>query len=164
MGRNIEMRKLFLGILLNHFHRSCCLFIILFVMLNVQFNLFSDISMFLSLYLKAVVLWRSIALLSWKVKEEDSGVRLGMKLIHCLFKLTWFVWTQWFNLLQAVRNKFVWQHVNIRLIKCKKKKKNKENLPPHPLVLFKFSLLKVLFYCWTYATFPAAVSDGCRYE
>lgn len=67
------MRKLFLGILLNHFHRSCCLFIILFVMLNVQFNLFSDISMFLSLYLKAVVLWRSIAFLVERSRRKIQG-------------------------------------------------------------------------------------------
>lgn len=40
-----------------------------------------------------------------------------------------------------------------------KKEKKKTTNP----VVLNFSLSKV-FYCWIYGTFPAAVSDGCRYE
>jgi len=60
--RNTEIRKLFFGICLHHFHPSCYCFIILFVKLQVLFNLLSDIFMFLSVYLKAIVLRGSLAL------------------------------------------------------------------------------------------------------
>lgn len=62
--RNIEIRKLVWGICLNNFYPSCCCFIISFVKLHVLFNLLSETSMFLSIYLKAIVLRTSLALLN----------------------------------------------------------------------------------------------------
>lgn len=56
MRRTIEIRKLVFGICLNHYHPSSCCFIILLVTLNVLFNLLSEISMFVSIYLKAIAL------------------------------------------------------------------------------------------------------------
>lgn len=56
MRRTIEISKLGFGICLNHYHPSSCCFIILLVTLNVLLNLLSEISMFVSIYLKAMAL------------------------------------------------------------------------------------------------------------